>query len=389
MTVPYRLPSMNSSKILFNDLKAVNDQHREAFHRALDEVLDNSSFIGGEAVSRFEKAFAELCNTEGAVACANGTQALAIALNAVGVGPGDLVVTVPNSFMATAEAITSLGAYPLFVDVQRSDANMDPQQLKRLLDKHPQSDRIKAVVPVHLFGRSADMKAISAICKKKELPIVADGAQAHLATCEGKGICHWADITTFSFYPGKNLGALGDAGAMASDNKELLTAMSAFVNHGRGEDKYLHHSLGTNARMDSLQAMFLMEKMTNLKALTAHFQELSKHYRQNLMGKVGLVVPVDLEARPSVYHQMVVQHARRDQLIQHLNQLSVLTGIHYPTPLHLQPALSHLGYCEGQFPITEEFAKNQVSLPLHWAMTTEDVEKVSRYIGMFCERESA
>jgi dTDP-4-amino-4,6-dideoxygalactose transaminase len=380
---------MNSSKILFNDLKALHEDHREAFHRALDDILDSSAFIGGEAVSQFEKAFAESCGAQGAVGCSNGTDALMIALKIVGVGPGDLVVTVPNSFMATAEAITMLGAYPLFVDVQRSDANMDPSQLKRVLEKHPQADRIKAVVPVHLFGRSADMKAISAICNNKELPIVADASQAHLATCEGKGICDWADITTFSFYPGKNLGALGDAGAMVSNKPELLKALTAFINHGRGDDKHVHQTLGTNARLDAMQAMFLLEKLKKLKAVTERRQQLAKLYREGLNGKAGLVVPVDLEARPSVYHQMVIQHQKRDALITHLSQLSVATGIHYPTALHLQPALAHLGYLEGHFPIAEEMAQCQLSLPLHPGLSDDDVDKVCRYIAMFCEREGS
>jgi dTDP-4-amino-4,6-dideoxygalactose transaminase len=368
--------------IPFNDLKALHHSHREAFHHSLDALLDQSDFIGGKVIQDFEAAFARACEVEAAVAVANGTEALFVALKVFKIGPGDLVVTVPNSFMATAEAISLCGAEPLFVDVNENDFCMDVDQLKTALSHHPQRQRIKAVVPVHLLGRSAPMREISALCKTHGLPLIADAAQAHLAQCEGRGIATWADLTTFSFYPGKNLGALGDAGAVVGNDVELCAKVRRFANHGRSQ-KYLHESIGTNARCDTLQAYFLLEKLPSLAAQTQARQRLAKLYAQKLSGIPGCTVLRDEPERPSVFHLLVIRHKHRDALQAHLKKMGIESGVHYPVPLHLQPAYGDLGHQPGDFPVCERLALEQLSLPLFPSMEESQVLEVCAAIGSF------
>ena len=373
-----------AGKIPFNDLFALHQAHRAAFHRSLDALLDQSDFIGGRAIADFEQAFAQACGVKHAVGLANGTDALTISLKVCGVGPSDLVVTVPNSFMATAEAISLCGAEPLFVDVNEEDFNLDVAKLDDTLRHHPQRHRIKTVVPVHLFGRSARLEEIAGLCKHFGLPLIADGAQAHLATCNGRPIAQWADLTTFSFYPGKNLGALGDAGAVVGQNPELIEKIRCFSNHGRTE-KYLHESVGTNARLDTLQAYFLLEKLPALPEHTRQRQTLAQLYDQHLRGIKGLCVPKHWAARPSVGHLYVVCHERRDELQSHLKKCGIETGVHYPIPLHLQPAYAGVGYKAGDFPICEKLAKTQLSLPIFPSLTVEQLKLVCGAIEEFCQ----
>ena len=374
----------NNATIPFNDLLALHQVHREAFHRQLDALLDQSDFIGGKAIGDFERAFAKACGADHCVGVANGTEAIFVALKVFGIGPGDLVITVPNSFMATAEAISLCGAEPLFADVNEADFGLDVDVLENILLHHPQKQRIKAVMPVHLYGRSARLDRISALCKTQQLPLIADAAQAHLATCHGLPIAQWADLTTFSFYPGKNLGALGDAGAIVGQSPEVMAKVRRFANHGRSE-KYLHESIGTNARLDTLQAYFLLEKLPLLQAQTLKRQELGRRYSQELSGLKGLRVPEDFTERPSVVHLFVVCHEQRDELQSILKREGIETGIHYPIPLHLQPAYVHLGLKVGDFPVSEKLARTQLSLPLFPSMSETQLLRVCAVIRQFCK----
>ena len=373
---------MSFEMIPFNDLSPIHEELREIFHGILDGALDRSDFIGGSAIAEFERDFAQACGVRHAVGLASGTDALYVALKVLGIGAGDLVVTVPNSFIATAEAISLCGATPLFVDVGRADFNMDPESLKDVLETHPERENIKAIIPVHLHGRSARMEAISVLAQAHGLPIVADGAQAHLAQCGDKSVAQWADFTTFSFYPGKNLGALGDAGALVTDDETFAMKAREFANHGR-QKKYEHRIVGCNARMDTLQAAFLREKLKGLSELTRRRQALSQSYQERLQG-IGDLSFAQLDPQhPSVVHLMVVLTEKRDELMAHLSKENIQTGIHYPLPLHLQPAYAHLVHGTGDFPVTEALAKTQLSLPLFPHMSEAQLQRVCASIKSF------
>lgn len=371
-----------NKKIPFNDLSLVHQEHRETFHDILDGILDRNDYIGGSAISDFEAEFAKACEVNHAVGLASGTDALYVALKVLGVGSGDLVVTVPNTFIATAEAISLCGAQPLFVDVNRSDFNMNPDALKVVLETHSERQSIKAIIPVHLHGRSAQMESISGIAKAHGLPVIADAAQAHLAQCSGKPIAQWADFTTFSFYPGKNLGALGDAGALVTNDPSLAEKAKEFSNHGR-QKKYEHRIVGCNARMDTLQASFLREKLKGLAELTRRRQALSLNYQERLRDVGDLSFAEPDEAHPSVVHLMVALTEQRDSLIVYLHEQNIQTGIHYPLPLHLQPAYEHLGHETGDFPVTEALAESQLSLPLFPHMSENQLGRICEAIQSF------
>lgn len=361
----------------FNDLGDLHQPYREAFHAVLDEVLDASSFIGGPGLKAFEEAFAQQCGAVASAGVSSGTSALSLALQALGVKPGDEVATVPNTFIATTEAITTVGASIRFVDVDEN-ANMDPQALEALLKSQP----VKVVLPVHLHGRPADLSTISELSKRHGARLLCDGAQAHLATYGGRSIVAWADLTTYSFYPGKNLGALGDAGAVAGDDVDLVEQVRRLANHGRKE-KYIHAIEGTNARMDHLQALFLKCKLPDLPEMTRRRQGLAARILRGLEGVGDLVLPRDDPQSPSVFHLLVVRTPERDSLQAHLQDRGIQTGIHYPVPLHLQPAYTHLDLGPGSFPVAEAQAQDQLSLPLFPTMNDEQVEEVIEGVRSF------
>ena len=370
----------------FNDLKDLHRPDRESFHNILDQLLDSSAFIGGESVSSFENAFSRFCETPGCVGTSSGTDALYVALKCMEVSPGDAVITAPNSFIATAEAISMCGATPVFVDISEDDLNLDPQALEVALASHPLRDHFKVILPVHLHGRPARMAQISDLAKKYELHILADGAQAHGARYQDKSINSWARATTYSFYPGKNLGALGDAGAIVSHDEALLSRMKAYSNHGRA-DKYLHSEVGCNARLDALQAAFLSLKLEKLGEQTRLRQKVATRYQEALKDLPFLELPRDQEDVDVVYHLFVLLSDHRDQLQEHLKKQGIQTGVHYPVPLHLQKAYSNLGYKKGDFPIAEAQARRTLSLPLFPHISDEQVDQVIKSVKSFKPEE--
>jgi dTDP-4-amino-4,6-dideoxygalactose transaminase len=370
------------SFVPFNDLQDLHLPKRDEFHKILDHHLDNSAFIGGESVAQFEHDFAEFCETPGCVGTSSGTDALYVALKCMEVGVGDAVLTAPNSFIATAEAISMCGATPVFVDIQSDDLNLDPIALERVLSSHPLKEHFKVLLPVHLHGRPAQMEALSVLAQGAGLEMLADGAQAHGARVGQRSVNELARATTYSFYPGKNLGALGDAGAIVSHDNELLSKMKAFSNHGR-EDKYLHREVGCNARLDALQASFLKFKLRSLGEQTQMRQKIASKYREAFEDLPFLLLPKDPPDGGVVYHLFIVLCDERDALQNHLRGLGVQTGVHYPVPLHLQKAYAHLGYQEGDFPVAEAQAQRTLSLPLFPHMSEEQIEQVISSVRSF------
>jgi dTDP-4-amino-4,6-dideoxygalactose transaminase len=356
------------SKIPLVDLRAQYDSIKPAIDAAIQHVIDTTAFVMGPDVKAFESAFAGFCEVPHAVGCANGTDAIHIVLRALGVGPGDEVITVPNTFIATAEAISMAGATPVFVDVLADTGLMDPALVGAAITPHT-----KAIMPVHLYGQPADIDAIAAVTK---LPIIEDSAQAHGARLRGKRVGSIGAAGTFSFYPGKNLGAYGDGGAMTFRDPALAKRCAMLRDHGR-TDKYLHEVPGYNSRLDTIQAAILNVKLAHLESWNAARRRVASWYRERLTGMPELGLPhVPAHVEP-VWHLFVVQHAKRDALRATLNDAGIGVGIHYPVPLHLQPAYKHLGYEAGRFPIAERQAATCLSLPIYAELAEADVDRVA------------
>ncbi len=363
-------------RVPFADLAACHLEHARSFHEALDELLASSAFIGGQAVADFEREFAAACGARHAVGCANGTDALHASLRALGIGAGMAVVTVANTFIATAEAISQTGAEVIFAEVG-NDAGMDPASLAEVLERHPRRDRIKCVLPVHLYGQPADLPRIAALAAAHGLPVLADGAQAHGALIAGRPIAAQAALTTFSFFPGKNLGALGDAGAIVCDDERQAAFLRGFCNHGRSDtDRHQHLVVGMNSRLDALQAAFLRRKLAVLPEKTRRRQEFARLYDRQLAELPEVERPPLLADRLSVFHLYVIRLDDRETVAAELKKRGVETGYHYRTPLHLQPAYRFLGLQPGALPATERLAAHILSLPLYPEMTEEQVEHV-------------
>lgn len=359
-------------QVKFNDLHQHHANHRQDFHSFLDQLLDSSAYIGGSALSDFESAFAQYCQSKYAIGVGNGTDALYLALRAIGINKGDYVITVPNTFIATTEAITSAGAKILFVDIDPIERNMDLGQLERLLQDHPHRNKIKCIVPVHLYGQPADMIGLKNIATNYQIPIIADAAQAHGAKIDNQSVTQFADISTFSFYPGKNLGALGDGGAIVTDSEVYADYISRCSNHGR-DKKYTHLFEGVNSRLDALQALFLNKKLSVLDEKTQLRQKYAKQYNTLLDGVNNITLPAWINNRLSVFHLYVIEVENRESVASKLNEVGIQTGIHYPISLHLQPAYKYLDLQEGSFPNAESSAKKILTLPLYPEMHEEDV----------------
>lgn len=342
------------------NLKRQYARLRPEMSAAIDQVLVDAELIGGPRLAAFEKDFASFCGVANAVCVANGTVALEIALRALGVGPGAEVLVPAMTFIATSEAVRLVGAVPVFVDVDDATGTMDVAAAARAI-----GPRTRAVIAVHLYGRPAHMTNLAALCDRHGLLLVGDAAQAHGALHDGRPIASFGQATCYSFYPGKNLGAYGDGGAIVTDDPELAAAMRRYANHGRS-DKYLHRELGTNARMDTLQAAVLSVKLPHLAAWNARRAQLAEVYGLALAGIDGLMLPSAAGSDLHVWHLYVVRVAPgiRDGLLAHLKACGIQAGIHYPIPLHLQPCNADLGCGKGTAPISEAMALESVSLPL-------------------------
>lgn len=344
---------------------------------AITDVIDGGQFILGDEVNTFEQRFAELCGVRFAVGVNSGTDALILALRALGIGPGDEVITVPNSFIASTSCIMLVGARPVFVDV-REDYNMDPAQLEQAI-----SPKTKAILPVHLTGRPADMDSILEVARAHGLHVVEDCAQAVLAEYRGRRVGSFGIIGCFSLHPLKTLNACGDGGVLTTNDEALCERLKILRNHGlRTRDDCVVWSL--NSRLDTLQATILLVKMKYLDAWTEKRRANAAFYQRALAEVPGLQVPTDRPFEKAVYHTFVIQAERRDELKRHLAENGVGTAIHYPVPIHLQKAAEGLGHGPGGFPVTERQAKRILSLPVYPELRTVALDYVVQVIRAFC-----
>ena len=377
MPVSQSHPPMSSGTIPLADLRVQHQQLWPELQAAIDRVFAGSDFILGDEVRLFEAEFAAYCGAGQAVACANGTDALELALSAIGVGPGDEVITVAHTFAATAEAIVRCGASPRFVDVDPATLLMDVGKLEAAI-----TPRTKAVIPVHLYGSCVDMMAVIAVARRYGVRVIEDAAQAQGATSRGKRAGAAADAGCFSFYPGKNLGACGDAGAVITSNPEIAARVRQARDHGRVGKKYEHASVGRNSRMDGLQGAILRVKLRHLDAWNMRRREIAAAYRRLLAGSDVVPVAVPKTSEP-VYHQFVVKTAGRDALRRALEARGIQTGIHYPIPLHRQPAFApYLPRCAADtLAATDAAAASILSLPMYPELSDQDVLRVAMSIG--------
>lgn len=363
----------------FVDLKAQGQTLLPQYQAALASVIDRAAYVMGPEMRDFEEAFARLCTCRHALGVSSGTDALTLAYAALGIGPGDEVILPANTFMATAEAVSHAGGTPVFVDCLAETANIDPSKIETAI-----TARTKAVVPVHLFGQPADMDAVTAVAEKHGLDVVEDACQAHGATYKGRSVGAIGRIAAFSFYPGKNLGALGDGGAVTTSDAGLAERVLALRNHGE-TTKSNHTLLGYCNRLDNLQAAFLNIKLQHLPDWNRARRAAAHRYNQLLSGAVG-VTPVsvrpDVEA---VYHLYVVQVEDRDSVKARLAEAGVDTGIHYPVPIHLQPAYRGLGYSRGDFPVAERLADRILSLPMFPDITPAQIDYVVEQLSKTVE----
>ncbi|MBD1940410.1 DegT/DnrJ/EryC1/StrS family aminotransferase [Microcoleus sp. FACHB-68] len=355
------------------DLKAQYASIRTDIDAAMQAVLDQTAFIGGEELKQFEAEFAAYCGAKACVGVGNGTDALYLALRCLGIGPGDEVITVAHTFIATAEAISLTGAKPVFVDIREDTMLMNPDALEAAI-----TPRTRAVIVVHLYGQPCEMDRILEIARHHNLKVVEDAAQAHGAYWQGQRVGTLGDVACFSFYPGKNLGAYGDGGAVVSQDEDLIRRLRRLANHGRLE-KYTHEIEGVNSRLDGLQAAILRVKLRHLDKWNAGRQRHAAHYLEALRGS-GVKLPMVHPQAESVWHLFVVRLREREHLQARLKEQGIATGIHYPLPLHQQPAYKYLGVPEGSLPVTEKVASEIVSLPIYAELTTQQVETVSKAI---------
>jgi dTDP-4-amino-4,6-dideoxygalactose transaminase len=425
-------------QVPFLDLKAQYEAIKPEIHSALQAVIDKTTFAGGPFVEKFEKDFAPFCGCSEAIGVGSGTEALWMALLALGVGPGDEVITVPNTFIATAEAISFCGATPVFVDVDERTATMDPGKLEELLKRRAQSaergaegaerraqsaeregereeergkmeegsghpapglsrsalsalrpaffrsalraprsaPRLAAVIPVHLYGQMADMDPILELAEKYGLVVVEDACQAHGAEYKGKRAGSMGAAGAFSFYPGKNLGAYGEAGAVTTNDKDLADWLRVFRDHGQPR-RYYHDVVGWNGRMDGFQGAVLGVKLKYLEGWNNGRMENAARYRKFLEGVEGVTLPGEADYARHVYHLFPIRVKNRDAVMAALSAKGIGCGIHYPVPIHFQKAYEFLGHKPGDFPVSEKIASELISLPMFPELTEDQVAHVA------------
>jgi len=351
------------------DLKAQYATLKPEMDAAIQRILDNTSFIMGEDVDAFEREFAAYLGTKAAIGVASGTAALHLTLIALGIGPGDEVITTPHTFTATAEAIDHCGARPVFVDIDPQTYNLDPGRLETAI-----TPRTRAILPVHLYGQPAEMDAILEIGRRHGIPVVEDAAQAHGARYKGQRVGTLGVAACFSFYPGKNLGAYGDAGAVVTNDPALAETIRKLRDHGR-ISKYTHDQIGYGERLDTLQAAVLRVKLPHLDDWNAARRRHAARYTAalNELDVITPYVPDDVEP---VFHLYVVRLPQRDRVAALLKAAGIATGIHYPLPLHLQPAYARLGHQPGDFPATEAAANDILSLPIYPELTDGQIDQI-------------
>jgi dTDP-4-amino-4,6-dideoxygalactose transaminase len=369
-------------KIPFADLPGQYRELKPSIDGAIRAVLETGAYIQGEPVRAFEAGFASAHRCGHCVAVGSGTDALHLALWASGVGKGDVVITVPYTFIATVEAVLLTGARPVFVDIDPLTYTMDPSRVQQALADNPGA---KAVLPVHLYGQPADMVRISPVAADAGAAVIEDAAQAHLARIGETFVGNFGRAATFSFYPAKNLGAFGEAGAVTTNDAELAAMMRRLRDHGQ-EEKYRHSHWGHNYRMDSIQGAVLGAKLRRLEAWTARRRELAALYDTELANVGDLRTPAVRAGSTHVYHLYVLRTARRDELQRFLTENGIATALHYPVPLHLQEGLRFLSYRQGDFPESEAASKECIAIPLYPELTQPLVEYLLSTIRRFFSR---
>jgi len=376
------------NKIKFLDLTAQYKSIKKEIDVAIKGVLNSGQFIGGEEVENFEKEIAKFCGVKYAISVNSGTDALFLSLKALGIGPGDEVITTPFTFIATAGVIANCGANSVFIDIEPKTFNIDPRKIEEYLKsniQYPKSKtKIKAILPVHLFGQMADMKEIMRIAKKYKLFVIEDAAQAIGAEYKGKKAGSMGDCGCFSFFPTKNLGAYGDGGMLVTNDKKLSEKIRMMRNHGSSpKEKYLNLVLGTNSRLDTLQAAILRVKLKYLPKWSKKRAEIASYYSKNLKGIGDIVTPLIASNRNHIFHQYTIRTKLRDKLQKYLKEKEIPTMIYYPLPLHLQPAFKHLGYKKGDLPEAEKATEEVLSLPIYPELTKKEQDFIIQKIQEF------
>jgi dTDP-4-amino-4,6-dideoxygalactose transaminase len=397
---------MSASSIPFLDLVAPHVELEAELTAVFQQALRTACFIGGAAVENFEKAFASFCGTSHAVGVNSGTDALRFALMAAGVRSGDVVVTVPNTFIATTEAISQTGALPEFVDIDERTYNLDPEKLRDYLEQKCTKDAsgklisgrsgrtVTAIVPVHLYGQMADMDAILDLADRFGLIVVEDACQAHGAQYFSRGQNRWlmagsmGRAAAFSFYPGKNLGACGEAGAVTTNDPALAAQVRMIRDHGQAK-KYYHDVEGYNGRLDAIQAGLLHVKLQHLALWNEQRRERAAEYKRRFeAARCSVNIPYEPSWSRAVYHLYVVRTDDREGLMAYLKDQGIGTGIHYPIPLHLQKAYEAKGYREGDFPMCEKVAREIVSLPMFPQLKLDQQHRVVKAVAQFVESKT-
>ena len=364
---------MNVPFVTFKPLETELDKElRGAFER----VYARSWYVEGVEDEAFEKAFAKYCDSVYCTGVGNGLDALFLSLKALGVIKGDEIIVPSNTYIATALAVTYSGATPIFVEPDIRTFNIDPNKIEQKVTK-----KTKAIMPVHLYGQACDMDPIMEIARKYNLYVVEDCAQAHGATYKGKKVGSFGDAAGFSFYPGKNLGALGDAGAMVTNNEELAKKVHALGNYG-SDYKYHHIYQGNNSRLDELQAAFLAAKLPQLDKVNENRRKIAAKYLAGIHNS-EVILPFVPEYANPVWHIFGIRCKRRDELEKWLNDSGVSTNKHYPIPMHLQECYKDLGFKKGDFPIAEEISETELSIPMYYGMTDDEIQYVVRKINEF------
>jgi dTDP-4-amino-4,6-dideoxygalactose transaminase len=387
----------NPTKVPFLDLVTPHKELQEELLAVVKKAFSNAGFIGGPMVEEFEREFARFCGAKYCVGVNSGTDALRFSFIAAGVQPGDIIVTVPHTFIATTEAISQAGATIAFVDINEKSYTLDPAKLLEYIEtqcefqggkliERRSGHRVAGIVPVHLYGQMADMDAIMDIAEKYGLFVVEDACQAHGAQYFSKKANAWlkagsiGKAAAFSFYPGKNLGACGEGGAITTNDEAMALGMKMIRDHGQAK-KYYHDIEGYNGRLDSIQAGWLSVKLRHLAQWNESRRSLAHRYHELLAeAKDSVAVPVEAPWAKGVYHLYVVRVADREALQAVLAEAGIGTGIHYPIPLHLQKAYQHLGYTKGAFPVTEQVASEIVSLPMFPQLTLEQQNDVAEHV---------
>jgi dTDP-4-amino-4,6-dideoxygalactose transaminase len=365
--------------IPYLDLPAQLRVLRKEIDAVIAKTIDNCSFCLGPDVAQFERDFAVYCGAQHASGFNSGTSALHIAMLLLNIGQGDEVITTPTTFVATSWAISYVGAKPVYVDIDDATFTMDPRKVEKAI-----TPRTKAIMPVHLYGHPCDLNPLLEICRKHNLPLVEDAAQAHGAKYRGKKVGTFGTMSGFSFYPGKNLGACGEGGALVTNDAGFDKRARSLREHGSSV-RYYHDEVGFNYRMEGIQGAVLGVKLKHLDEWTRERRRVAHRYHE-LLADTPLQLPVEADYAESVYHLYVVRHSRRDELKKHLEANQIGCALHYPVPLHLQKCYQSLGYKTGDFPIAEKAARECLSLPIYPELTDDQIQRVASSIREFFKR---